>query len=81
MKAAKIFDIFCIGSARKYRSIDAQILAKKMASTLDATPGVHYYYFDDFLKLDFLILIFIAFQNQDLIILDLKSVTGIICAI
>ena len=50
MKAAKIFDIFCIGSARKYRSIDAQILAKKMASTLDADPGVHYFYFDDFVK-------------------------------
>jgi len=48
MKIAKIFDIFCIGSARKYRSIDAQVLAKKMASTLDADPGVHYFYFDDF---------------------------------
>ena len=50
MKVAKIFDIFCIGSARKYRSIDAQMLAKKMASTLDADPGVHYFYFDDFVK-------------------------------
>ena len=50
MKIAKIFDIFCIGSARKYRSIDAQVLAKKMASTLDADPGVHYFYFDDFVK-------------------------------
>ena len=50
MKVAKIFDIFCIGSARKYRSIDAQVLAKKMASTLDANPGVHYFYFDDFVK-------------------------------
>ena len=50
MKAAKIIDIFCIGSARKYRSIDAQIIAKKMYSTLDATPGVHYYYYDDFFK-------------------------------
>jgi uncharacterized protein YbjT (DUF2867 family) len=50
MKVAKIFDIFCIGSARKYRSIDAQVLAKKMASTLDADPGVHYFYFDDFVK-------------------------------
>ena len=48
MKAAKIIDIFCIGSARKYRSIDAQIIAKKMSSTLDAIPGVHYYYYDDF---------------------------------
>ena len=50
MKAAKIIDIFCIGSARKYRSIDAQIIAKKMYSTLDAIPGVHYYYYDDFFK-------------------------------
>ena len=50
MKVAKIFDIFCIGSARKYRSIDAQVLAKKMASTLDADPGIHYFYFDDFVK-------------------------------
>ena len=50
MKFAKIFDIFCIGSARKYRSINAQVLAKKMASTLDADPGVHYFYFDDFVK-------------------------------
>ena len=50
MKVAKIFDIFCIGSARKYRSIDAQVLAKKMASTLDAVPGVHYLYFDDFVN-------------------------------
>ena len=50
MKVAKIFDIFCISSARKYRSIDAQVLAKKMASTLDAVPGVHYLYFDDFVN-------------------------------
>ena len=50
MRAAKIFDIFCIGSARKYRSIDAQILASKMATTLDSTPGIHYYYFDDFIN-------------------------------
>jgi len=50
MKLAKILDIFCIGSARKYRSIDAQILAKKMASSLDSQPGINYYYFDDFIK-------------------------------
>jgi uncharacterized protein YbjT (DUF2867 family) len=50
MKVAKIIDIFCIGSARKYRSIDAQLLAKKMASTLDADSGIHYYYFDDFIN-------------------------------
>jgi len=50
MKVAKIFDIFCIGSARKYRSIDAQKLATKMCSTLYADPGIHYYYFDDFVN-------------------------------
>ena len=26
------------------------IIAKKMFLTLDAIPGVHYYYYDDFLK-------------------------------
>ncbi len=50
MKAAKLLDIFCIGSARKYRSIDARVLANKMASTLSAESGIHYYYFDDFIK-------------------------------
>ena len=50
MKAAKLLDIFCIGSARKYRSIDARLLGNKMASTLSAESGIHYYYFDDFNK-------------------------------
>ena len=50
MRLAKVMDIFCIGSARKYRSIDAEILAKKMVSSLNADPGIHYYYFDDFLN-------------------------------
>ena len=50
MKVAKIIDVFCVSSARKYRSIDAQVLAKKMASTLDAESGIHYYYFDDFIN-------------------------------
>ena len=50
MRLAKVMDIFCIGSARKYRSINAEILAKKMVSTLNADPGIHYYYFDDFLN-------------------------------
>ena len=50
MKAAKLLDIFCIGSARKYRSIDARLLGNKMASTLSAESGIHYYYFDDFIK-------------------------------
>ena len=42
MRLAKVIDIFCIGSARKYRSINAEILAKKMVSTLNAEPGIHY---------------------------------------
>ena len=50
MRLAKVIDIFCIGSARKYRSINAEILAKKMVSSLNADPGIHYYYFDDFLN-------------------------------
>ena len=50
MRLAKVIDIFCIGSARKYRSINAEILAKKMVSTLNADPGNHYYYFDDFIN-------------------------------
>ena len=50
MRLAKVMDIFCIGSARKYRSINAKILAKKMTSTLNADPGIHYYYFDDFIN-------------------------------
>ena len=50
MGFAKVMDIFCIGSARKYRSINAEILAKKMVSTLNADPGIHYYYFDDFIN-------------------------------
>lgn len=50
MRLAKVIDIFCIGSARKYRSINAEILAKKMVSTLNADPGIHYYYFDDFIN-------------------------------
>ena len=50
MRLAKVMDIFCIGFTRKYRSINAEILAKKMVSTLNADPGIHYYYFDDFIN-------------------------------
>ena len=50
MRLAKVMDIFCIRSARKYRSINSEILAKKMVSTLNADPGIHYYYFDDFIN-------------------------------
>ena len=50
MKLAKFLDLILIGSASKYRSINAKVLAKKMASTLKSKPGVNYYYYDDFIK-------------------------------
>jgi uncharacterized protein YbjT (DUF2867 family) len=50
MKFAKFLDIALIGSARKYRSINAEVLAKKMVSTLKSKPGVNYYYYDEFIK-------------------------------
>jgi len=50
MKLAKFLDLVLIGSASKYRSINAEILAKKMVSTLKSKPGVHYYYYEDFIK-------------------------------
>ena len=50
MKLAKFLDLILIGSARKYRSINAEVLARKMVSTLKSKPGVNYYYYDDFIK-------------------------------
>jgi uncharacterized protein YbjT (DUF2867 family) len=50
MKIAKIMDVFFIGSARKYRSVDAALLAKTMISKKHAKPGINYYFFDDLLK-------------------------------
>ena len=50
MKLAKFLDLVLIGSARKYRSINAEVLAKKIVSTLNSKPGVNYYYYDDFIK-------------------------------
>ena len=50
MKLAKFLDLIFIGSARKYRSINAEVLAKKMVSTLKSKPGVNYYYYGDFIK-------------------------------
>ena len=50
MKLAKFLDLVLIGSARKYRSINAEVLAKKMVSTLNSKPGVNYYYYDNFIK-------------------------------
>jgi uncharacterized protein YbjT (DUF2867 family) len=50
MKLAKFLDLVLIGSARKYRSINAEVLARKMVSTLKSKRGVNYYYYDDFIK-------------------------------
>jgi uncharacterized protein YbjT (DUF2867 family) len=50
IKFAKIIDLFLIGSASKYRSVKAELLAKTMVSKIDSKPGVNYFYFDDFLK-------------------------------
>ena len=50
IKLAKIMDLFLIGSASKYRSVKAELLAKTMVSKIDSEPGVNYFYFDDFLK-------------------------------
>ena len=50
MKLAKVLDFILIGSARKYRSISAEVLATKMISTLESQPGVNYFYYEDFIK-------------------------------
>ncbi len=50
LKFAKIMDFFLAGSASKYRSVKAELLAKTMVSRIDSKPGVNYFYFDDFLK-------------------------------
>ena len=50
LKFAKIMDFFLIGSASKYRSVKAELLAKTMVLRIDSKPGVNYFYFDDFLK-------------------------------
>ena len=50
MKLAKLLDLVLVGSASKYRSINAEVIAKKMVSTLDSEPGINYYYFKDFIK-------------------------------
>ena len=50
IKLAKIMDLILIGSASKYRSVKAELLAKTMVSKIDSKPGVNYFYFDDFLK-------------------------------
>ena len=49
IKLAKILDLFLIGSARRYRSVKAESLAKTMVSKVDSKPGVNYFYSDDFL--------------------------------
>ena len=50
IRLAKIIDLFLIGSASKYRSVKAELLAKTMVLKIDSKPGVNYFYFDDFLK-------------------------------
>ena len=50
LKFAKIIDFCLVGSASKYRSVKAELLAKTMVSRIDSKPGVNYFYFDDFLK-------------------------------
>ena len=50
LKFAKVMDFFLVGSASKYRSVKAELLAKTMVSRIDSKPGVNYFYFDDFLK-------------------------------
>lgn len=50
MKLAKFLDLALIGPASKYRSINAEVLAKKMVSTLKSKPGVNYYFYEDFMK-------------------------------
>ena len=50
IRLAKIIDLFLIGTASKYRSVKAELLAKTMVSKIDSKPGVNYFYFDDFLK-------------------------------
>ena len=50
LKFAKIMDFFLVGSASKYRSVKAELLAKTMVLRIDSKPGVNYFYFDDFLK-------------------------------
>ena len=50
MKIAKIMDVFFIGSARKYRSVDVELLAKTMISKKHAKLGINYYFFEDLLK-------------------------------
>ena len=50
LKFTKIMDFFLVGSASKYRSVKAELLAKTMVSRIDSKPGVNYFYFDDFLK-------------------------------
>ena len=50
LKFANIIDFFLVGSASKYRSVKAELLAQTMVTRIDSKPGVNYFYFDDFLK-------------------------------
>ena len=47
---ASFMNFFLLGSARRYRSIKVELLAKTMISSKNTKPGVNYFFFDDFLK-------------------------------
>ena len=47
---ASFMNLFLVSSARKYRSVKVELLAKTMVSKINSKPGVNYFYFDDFLK-------------------------------
>ena len=47
---ASFMNLFLVSSARKYRSVKVELLAKTMVLKINSKPGVNYFYFDDFLK-------------------------------
>ena len=47
---ASFMNLFLVSSARKYRSVKVELLAKTLVSKINSKPGVNYFYFDDFLK-------------------------------
>ena len=47
---ASFMNLFLVSSARKYRSVKVELLAKTMVSKINSKPGVNYFHFDDFLK-------------------------------
>ena len=47
---ASFMNLFLVSSARKYRSVKVELLAKTMVLKINSKPGVNYFHFDDFLK-------------------------------